>query len=67
MNRLHFNKEYHCNKNGAEVGQVTHFGPFPLEKSAKGVPKRVSTKFHQIRFSASQTIPHHKISTPVVF
>ena len=25
------------------------------------------TKFHPIRFSASQTIPHYKISTPVVF
>jgi len=28
-------------RNGAVVGQVPHFGPFPLEKSAKGVPNRV--------------------------
>ena len=28
-------------RNGAVVGQVPHFGPFPFQKSAKGVPKRM--------------------------
>ena len=71
MNSLHFNAEYHCNKNGANgavVGQVPHFGPFPFKKNQrKGCQKGWKTKFHQIRFSACQTILDHKRSTPVVF
>ena len=56
-------------QNGAVVGQIPHFGPFHLERKhqQKGCQKRWNTKFHQIRFSASQTIPHHKRSIPVVF
>jgi hypothetical protein len=39
-------------QNGAVVGQVPHFGPFPFKKSAKGCQKGWKTKFHQIRFPA---------------
>jgi len=47
-------------QNVAVAGQVPHFGPFPLEKQQKGCQKEWITKFHQIRFSACQTISHHK-------
>ena len=53
-------------RNRAIVGQVPHFGPFPLKNQQKEYQKVWKTKFHQIRFSACQTI-HHKSSTPVVF
>jgi hypothetical protein len=49
-------------QNGAVVGQVPHFGPFPFEKSAKGGPKWVENQV-----SACQTIPDHKISTLAFF
>jgi len=71
MNSLYFNKEYHCNKNGAKRSSSwpgTPFWPIPLRRNQqKGRQKGWNTKFHQIRFSASQTIPNHKRSTPVVF
>jgi len=35
-------------QNRAFFGQVLHFGPFSLEISAKGVPKRWKTNLHQI-------------------
>jgi len=42
LNCLHFNIiATKIGRNGAVVGQVPHFGPFPLEKISKGVPKRV--------------------------
>jgi hypothetical protein len=51
-------------QNGAVVGQVPHFGPFPLEKISKRGGKSVG---NQVRLSACQTILHHIRSTPVVF
>jgi hypothetical protein len=53
-------------QNGAVVGQVPQFGPFPLKKSAKGVPKRWKINLHQIYFSNPRMIWYHKGSTPVV-
>jgi hypothetical protein len=49
-------------QNGAVVGQV----PILFNKISKGGQKGWKTKFHQIRFSASQTIPYYKKITPVV-
>jgi hypothetical protein len=64
-------KEYHCNKNGAKRSSSwpgTPLWPISLEQNQqKGCQKGWKTKFHQIRFSASQTISRHKWSTPVVF
>jgi hypothetical protein len=53
-------------RNGAIVGQVPHFGPFPI-KSAKGVPKRWKISLHQIYFSNPRMIWYHKGSPPVFF
>ena len=39
-------------QNGAVLGQTPHFGPFPLKKTAKGVPKRVENKVPPNLFSA---------------
>ena len=47
MNSLLFNKEYHCNKNGAKRSSnwpSTSFWPISLKKSAKGLPKRVENQ-----------------------
>ena len=55
-------------QNGAVVGHVLHFGPFPLTNfSKRGAEKGGKPNNHQIWFSACQTIPDHKRSTPVVF
>ena len=71
MNSLHFNKEYHCHYYGAKRSSSwpgTPFWPISLTKNQqKGCRKGWNTKFHQIRFSASQTIPYYIRSTPVVF
>jgi hypothetical protein len=54
-------------QNGAVLGEIPHFGTFPWEKiRKKGCQKEWKTKFHQTRFSATQKIPHHIYSTPVV-
>jgi hypothetical protein len=45
MNSLHVSKEYHCNKKTEQyLVRYPFFGPFPLKKSAKGVPKDVKKK-----------------------
>jgi len=42
-------------QNGSVVGQVPHFGPFPLKNKQKGL-KEVSKRVeNQVRFSACQT------------
>jgi hypothetical protein len=51
MNRLHFNKKYHCNKNGAKRPSSwsdTPFWPISLKENAKGVPKKWISYLHQI-------------------
>ena len=62
---------YILNKNGAKRSSSwpgTPFWPISLWKNQqKGCQKGRNTKFNQIRFSASQTIHHHKRNTPVVF
>ena len=69
MNRLHLNKEYHCNKSDAKRSSSwsgTPFWPISLRKNQqKGCQQVWKTNFHQIRFSA--TIPRYKRSTPAVF
>ena len=37
-------------RNGAVVGQVPHFGPFPLKYQQKGCQKGWNTKFHHNPF-----------------
>jgi hypothetical protein len=54
-------------QDGAVVGQVPHLGTFPWEKIRRRGAKKGGIEFYQIRFSASQTVHHHKISTLVVF
>jgi len=70
INSLHSNKEYHCNKNGAKQSSSWPGTPFRTislgNNQQKECQKKWKTKFHQIRFSACQTIPDHKRSTPVV-
>jgi hypothetical protein len=65
MNSLHFIKECHCSKNGAK--RSSSWPGSPIWPISLGCQKGSKTKFHQIRFSACQTIPVHKISTPVMF
>ena len=56
-----FNKEYHCNKNGAKRSSIwpdTPFWPISIKEiQQKGCQKGWKTNFHQIRFPACQTIP----------
>ena len=54
-------------RNDPVVGQIFHFGPFPLETAAKGAPKRWKTNLHQICFSKLRMIWYHKGSPPVLF
>ena len=54
-------------QNGAAVGQVPHFGPFPLKKINKRVPKRWKANLHQICFSKPRMILYHKGNPPVMF
>jgi hypothetical protein len=54
-------------RNGAVVGQVPHFGPFPLEKISIRGAKRVENQVPPNPVFSMSTIPNHKRSTPVVF
>jgi hypothetical protein len=69
MNSLHFNKEYHCNKNGAKQSSTwpDTLLPISLEKLAKEVPERWKFNLHQVCFSNPRMIWYHKGSPPVLF
>jgi len=54
-------------QNGAVLGEIPHFGPFPKEKQQKGCQNGWKTRFHQIWFSALQMTPYYVRSTCVVF
>jgi hypothetical protein len=66
INSLHFNKEHHCNKNGAKRSSSwpgTLFWPIS-EKTAQGVPKRVENQIitksgfqHVKRFLIIKEVP----------
>jgi hypothetical protein len=54
-------------QNDPVVGQILHFGPFPLIKSTKGVPKRWKTNPHQIYSLKTRMIYCHKGSVAILF
>jgi hypothetical protein len=54
-------------QNGAILGQVPHFGPFPLKKISIWGAKKAENQPHQIYFSNPRMIWYHKGSPPVLF
>ena len=54
-------------QNGAVLGQIPHFGPFPFKKFSKRGAKKVEINLHQICFSNPRIIWYHKGSPPVLF
>ena len=51
-------------QNGAVLGQISHFGPFHLLKTAKGVPKRVD---NQVPPNLVFSIPNDSLSCKKYF